>query len=337
MTAQDDLTAALANLPTLATAAIAEAAADQQATDLETLNKVTAELATATAQIATLEAATPKPSFAFGVETAVNAPGQSGTTIAQRITQVRAELGVSSLGPHYKFFDGNKGWKAACDSLTSSDYGTGATERMPMLNSQQLDLAGFAQVVPIMAERFPDGWLADFAQEAQTRLVVNKSLTVADYRDAWPALRGVLDKLGDKTCQLWPVMNGYQLTQNTAAVKAAGADTVTLLTALPIDGVGIDLYDGSEYAHTWSPAAHFGQFVADAKTLGLPWAICEYGAQKSTKDAADTDMLVAARIAALITYARANGAQWVNYWDNGAWEVLGKPALTLLLGALAAS
>ncbi len=274
------------------------------------------------------------PTDKFGLDISLN--GES-MTLAQKYKQVAAAY-RGGLGGHMKFFDGGGGWAVANRSMTKMGWGHAAGEIKPVFCAKTHTDAAFNQ---LMTDRAKTRIIwACFWQEVNDN-IRDGHISIARYRGVWRRL-DALRKAHPHghNVRLVPIMNAFVVEDQAARARAGGYDTVSLLKGLTINAVGYDLYDDSWMPARWSARWHLAPAAAAARALGTNWCIPEYGVQRSTKAAGDTDADAARRLQRVISYCRADtNCLWMNYWEgkgtNGNWSLIGRPGQTVMKAAMA--
>ncbi len=269
----------------------------------------------------------------FGLDISIN--GET-MTLAQKYGQVAGAYG-GGLGAHMKFFDGGAGWGAANRSMTAMGWGRAAGEVKPVFCAKRHVDADFNQ---LMTDRAAGRLIFVCYWQEVNDDIRDGHLSVESYRATWVQMNTLRRAHPNgANVRFVPIMNAYVVEDQGAAALAGGYDTLSLLTGLPIDTVGYDLYDDSWMPGTWSAAAHLDPAAAAARTLGKKWCIPEFGVQRSTKTVGDTDSSAADRLTQVIDYCRADPTfNWLNYWEgkgaNGDWTLIGKPGQAVMSAAL---
>ena len=152
--------------------------------------------------------------------------------------------------------------------------------------------------------------------------VESGSFTTADYRAAWVHLSGLADRANNPQLRsnlilmCWTLQTGSHRNWQD---YFAGASV--------IDTIGWDCYNKSFSKGSYGdPASMLGKAVATSKAAGVNWAVAELGSKMA---AGDNGTGRAAWLTAIGSYARANGAAYITYFDStvgGDFRLLDAPS-----------
>jgi hypothetical protein len=152
--------------------------------------------------------------------------------------------------------------------------------------------------------------------------VESGAFTTADYRAAWVHLAGLADRANNPQLRsnlilmCWTLQTGSHRNWQD---YFAGASV--------IDTIGWDCYNKSFSKGSYGdPASMLGKAVATSKGAGVNWAVAELGSKMAT---GDNGTGRAAWLTAIGSYARANGAAYITYFDStvgGDFRLLDAPS-----------
>jgi hypothetical protein len=152
--------------------------------------------------------------------------------------------------------------------------------------------------------------------------VESGSFTTADYRAAWVHLAGLADRANNPQLRsnlilmCWTLQSGSHRNWQD---YFAGASV--------IDTIGWDCYNKSFSAGSYGdPATMLGKAVATSKAAGVNWAVAELGSKMAS---GDNGTGRAQWLTAIGSYARANGAAYITYFDStvgGDFRLLDTPS-----------
>jgi len=139
--------------------------------------------------------------------------------------------------------------------------------------------------------------------------VESGSFTTADYRAAWVHLAGLADRANNPQLRsnlilmCWTLQSGSHRNWQD---YFAGASV--------IDTIGWDCYNKSFSKGSYGdPASMLGKAVATSKAAGVNWAVAELGSKMAS---GDNGTGRAQWLTAVGSYARANGAAYITYFDS---------------------
>jgi hypothetical protein len=139
--------------------------------------------------------------------------------------------------------------------------------------------------------------------------VESGAFTTADYRAAWVHLAGLADRANNPQLRsnlilmCWTLQTGSHRNWQD---YFAGASV--------IDTIGWDCYNKSFSAGSYGdPATMLGKAVATSKAAGVNWAVAELGSKMASGDSGAGR---AKWLTAIGSYARANGAAYITYFDS---------------------
>ena len=139
--------------------------------------------------------------------------------------------------------------------------------------------------------------------------VESGSFTTADYRAAWVHLAGLADRANNPQLRsnlilmCWTLQSGSHRNWQD---YFAGASV--------IDTIGWDCYNKSFSKGSYGdPASMLGTAVATSKAAGVNWAVAELGSKMASGDSGAGR---AAWLTKIGSYARANGAAYITYFDS---------------------
>jgi len=139
--------------------------------------------------------------------------------------------------------------------------------------------------------------------------VESGSFTTADYRAAWVHLAGLADRANNPQLRsnlilmCWTLQPGSHRNWQD---YFAGASV--------IDTIGWDCYNKSFSKGSYGdPASMLGTAVATSKAAGVNWAVAELGSKMASGDSGAGR---AAWLTKIGSYARANGAAYITYFDS---------------------
>ena len=139
--------------------------------------------------------------------------------------------------------------------------------------------------------------------------VESGSFTTADYRAAWVHLAGLADRANNPQLRsnlilmCWTLQSGSHRNWQD---YFAGASV--------IDTIGWDCYNKSFSKGSYGdPATMLGKAVATSKAAGVNWAVAELGSKMAS---GDNGTGRAQWLTAVGSYARANGAAYITYFDS---------------------
>jgi hypothetical protein len=250
----------------------------------------------------------PPSTMTVGIDITINT---SGPPLSSQYAKAVAQFG--SCGPFTKFFDGGAGPSAAVANLVNSGYGSQPDELCPIICFKRLNSSDITFLTHYFAGLTAKVGIC-WWQEPEDD-VAKGNTTVAAYRAAITQI----DELRQASpnpdlIDLIPCLMNYQ------EVDAKNTIWSELLTGLPINSFGTDIYDSYSMPSTWTPSAKAGWAVGASKTLGVPWRSTETGFQVSTKSSGDTVAAAVARMQSYIAYAQANGCISMNYWNDPPWN-----------------
>jgi hypothetical protein len=135
------------------------------------------------------------------------------------------------------------------------------------------------------------------------------SFTTADYRAAWAHLAGLADKANNPQLHSNLILMCWTLNPGSHRNWKdyfAGAGVV--------DTIGWDCYNKSFTKGSYGdPASMLGTAVATSKAAGVNWAVAELGSKMASGDSGAGR---AAWLTKIGSYARANGAAYITYFDS---------------------
>lgn len=139
--------------------------------------------------------------------------------------------------------------------------------------------------------------------------VESGSFTTADYRAAWVHLAGLADRANNPQLRsnlilmCWTLQSGSHRNWQD---YFAGASV--------IDTIGWDCYNKSVSKGSYGdPASMLGKAVATSKAAGVNWAVAELGSKMAS---GDNGTGRGQWLTAIGSYARANGAAYITYFDS---------------------
>jgi hypothetical protein len=139
--------------------------------------------------------------------------------------------------------------------------------------------------------------------------VESGAFTTADYRAAWVHLAGLADRANNPQLRsnlilmCWTLQSGSHRNWQD---YFAGASV--------IDTIGWDCYNKSFSKGSYGdPATMLGKAVATSKAAGVNWAVAELGSKMASGDSGAGR---AKWLTAIGSYARANGAAYITYFDS---------------------
>lgn len=175
-----------------------------------------------------------------------------------------------------------------------------------------------------------------YVHEPETPIDDQRTFTADEYRRAWQHI----DRIADSVCRpnMYSTLILMGWTANPASKKDwrkyyAGDDVIDVLAFDPYNGVHEPKRDYYASAEDMMSNA-----VAVGKAAGKPWAIAEIGSRLIPSDPTGTKR--AAWLGDVATYARANGALFVTYFQSsrdGEWRLLDRPSQDAWRAAVASS
>jgi hypothetical protein len=138
--------------------------------------------------------------------------------------------------------------------------------------------------------------------------IARGSYTAADYRAAWQHLRALSLKANN------PQLRSALILMNWSLFPQSGRNWKDYYPgASTIDVLGWDAYNlGGPKGRYDDAATVMGAVVAASKAAGKPWGIAELGSILISGDGGSGR---AAWLKQMASYAQANGARWVTYFD----------------------
>ena len=262
----------------------------------------------------------------------------SGISIAEMYKKDAAAYDGKGLGPYCEFFAGSKGdWVDCLQRYQKVGWGKNPNEKVPVLCAKVHTNSSLDEVITYFGER-KTPWCAVFMHEIQG-FIMNGDITVAKYRKTHEqmATRRKHHLRYGKYMQIVGINAGYWIFKHANQSKKRGIDVLTLFKGMPIDVVSVDHYfrrtpvQGPGYLKTY--LAGFDQLAADAKRLGVPWAVTEMGLDTRLGSGRPKFLQD------VVVRLRKKGALWALYWEGGGqadYRLRGHPdALAVWKAAIA--